>query len=207
MVRLILASLLVLGSAGAHAQPTQPPLALQPSVDSPEVLMAMRSLSLCLAESRPRWARQTLAQPYLSDAQARVAAESLSGRDTCVRGDTEFTFRTSTVVGTLAEQFVRAEIGQVEFDRLAISLDTVEPLNASEDFALCVASRNPAAARDLALSEFGSSQEMEAARQLAGHLAPCMRRGEDLTVDLQALRALMSTALYRGMSSLRTEAN
>jgi hypothetical protein len=202
MANLLLAALLVLGSAPAATESSQPAVPIQPSVDSAERRQVLRDLSVCLAESRPRWARQMLSHPYLSDAQARLASESLRGTDTCIREDSEVTFRTSSMAGSLAEHFVRTEIQRVDFARLAGALATVPPLNVSEDFALCVASRDPVRARDLALSEFGSSVEIEAARQLAAHVATCTNRGEQLTVDLQALRALISTALYRGMMTV-----
>ena len=79
---------------------------------------------------------------------------------------------------------------------------SIEPLNASEDFALCVAARNPAAARDLALSEPGSEAENGAAGRLADSVAPCTDADEGLSIDLQSLRALASTALYRGVTDV-----
>jgi hypothetical protein len=168
----------------------------------------LRALTACLAEQRPRWARRTLSQPYLSSAQARIAAQALSGSDTCVRGaEAEFTFRTSSLVASLAEHYLRAEIGSVDFARLAVALSTLPPLNVSEEFALCVSARNPTAARDLALSEFGSAAEAETGRQLADAVQLCTLERERLTVDLQALRALAATALYRGVSAVRAAGN
>ena len=198
MTRFALLALLAIG-ASAHAQPT---VRIGPNVDSAEELHTLRNLSACLAESRPRWARQTLAYPYLSDNQARLAAKALRGRDMCVKDETEVTFRTSGLVSGLAEHFLRSDIKQADFTRLAGALATIRPLNASEDFALCVAVRNPAAARDLALSEPGSDAEMQAAARLSDHLPPCIAQGEKPAVDLQSLRALMSTALYRGVTAV-----
>ena len=157
-----------------------------------------------MARARPRWARNTLAQPYLSDDQARLAAQAMSGKDSCVRGrdEIDLTVRTSGMVGSLAEHFLRADLQRTNPARLASSLSSLKPLNVSEDFALCVAARNPAAARDLALSEPGSSSEEGAARRLASYVEPCTKPGEELTVELQSLRALVSTALYRGVTSV-----
>lgn len=201
MARLYLAALLAVSSASVAAQPSP---AVQPNVDSPESRQALRQLSVCLAQARPRWARELLARPYLSNEQAYDTSEALEGRDNCVRGDTEFTFRTSTMVGSLAEHFVRNEIGGVDFTRLSQVLSTMDPRNASEDFALCIAAANPAAARNLALSEFGSAAETEAAAQLGRYVERCTNPGENLTVDLQSLRALTSSALYRGMVAAGT---
>ena len=208
MARLYLAALLALGAASVQAQPPVPAMPIQPSVDSAEQRQALRNLAICLAELRPRWARSTLSQPYRSDAQERTASEALRGTDSCIsRNGAEVTFRTSSVVASLAEHYLRAEIGQLDFARLTAALSTMTPLNASEDFGLCVASGNPAAARDLALSELGSPAEIEAARQLAANLSPCINQGERLTVDLQSLRALTSLALYRGTMTVTAAGN
>jgi len=194
-----LAALLALGTVPSDAQEPGAAMALQPAPDSAERRRALRELVMCVARVRPRWARQTLAHPYLSEAQAGAAAEALSGRDSCLQEDTDMTFRTSTLVGSAAEHFIQSQADQSSFARLAKALNTATPLNASEDFALCVAARNPIAARDLALSEPGSPVETRSAGQLADHVQPCTRPGENLTVDLQSLRALMGTALYRAM--------
>lgn len=204
MAKLYLAALLAVSSVSAAAQPAP---AVQPNVDSPESRRALRQMSVCLAELRPRWARELLARPYLSNEQAYDASEALNGRDNCLRGDLELTFRTSTMVGSLAEHFVRTEIGGVDFTRLSRVLSTMDPRNASEDFALCVAAANPAAARNLALSEFGSPAETEAATQLGRYVERCTNPGENLTVDLQSLRALTSSALYRGIVAAGTAGN
>jgi hypothetical protein len=204
MAKLYLAALLAVSSASvaAAAQP-----AVQPTVDSAESRQALRQMSVCLAERRPRWARELLARPYLSTEQAYDASEALEGRDSCLRGDNEITFRTSTMVGSLAEHFVRNEIGGVDFTRLSRVLSTMSPRNASEDFALCIAAANPAAARNLALSEFGSPAETQAATMLGRYVERCTNPGENLTVDVQSLRALTSSALYRGLVAVGSAGN
>jgi hypothetical protein len=143
-----------------------------------------------------------LSRPYLSDAQAADATQAFSGSDTCITsGRAEIRFRTSSLVASLAEHFLRAEAERVRADALAAVLYRLTPRNVSEDFGLCVASRNQEAARDLALSEPGSAAETEAAGQVGMHVEPCTNQGEQLTVDLQSLRALVSVALYRGTST------
>ncbi|MFL6858723.1 MAG: hypothetical protein ACJ8DZ_07355 [Allosphingosinicella sp.] len=199
MTKLFLAALLAASMQSAAASATVP---IQPSVDTPEERQALQSLLACLVAERPRWARETLALPYLSGAQANSAAEVLSGRDTCLKKrDAAITFRTSSVVAMLAEHFLRTDLPRVDFGRVKAALSSVTAQNGSEDFGLCVASRDPGAARDLALSAFGSDAELQAARQLADQIEPCTTRGEALTVDLQALRALVSTALYRSVTT------
>lgn len=201
MAKLFLGLVLAFQAASVQAQPATP-VPIQPVIDTPEQRQVLRSLLSCIAEARPRWARQTLSYAYLSDAQARSAARALAGKDNCLRGqDTEVTFRTSSVVANLAEHFVRSEIGKADFARVRAALSTITPLNASEDFALCVVSRKPAAARDLVLSDFGSEAETRAIQQLRVSLKPCENPGEQLTFDVQALRALASLALYRGTTT------
>lgn len=200
--KLYLAAFLAAGAASVHAQP--PKVTIQPSPDSAEQRKGLQKLTTCLAEARPRWARGTLARPYLSDAQATQAAQALRGKDTCVvgRDGVEVTFRTSGMVGSLAEHYLRRDLERADSARLAEKLSSLPPLNVTEDFALCVASRNPAAARQLALSEPGSAAEDEAARKVASYLESCTQDNENLTVDLQALRSLVATALYRGVTAV-----
>jgi hypothetical protein len=209
MAKLCLAALLTLCAAAVQGQPPASPAPLQISPDSAAERKTLQALSACLARARPRWARDTLAQPYLSDDQARLAAKALSGKDSCVRGseEAEVTLRTSGMVGSLAEYFLRTDIDRADPARLGQTLARLQPLNVSEDFALCVAARNPAAARELALSEPGSDAEEQAARRLAAYVEPCTSPGEALDVELQSLRALVSTALYRGVTSILASAN
>src|SRR5829696_8419937 len=110
MAKLFLAALLALGTATVHAQP--PKVTLEPSPDSAQQRKESQKLTACLAEARPRWARNTLSRPYLSDAQAKEATMALRGRDSCVtsRDGVEVTFRTSLMVGSLAEHFLQEDI-------------------------------------------------------------------------------------------------
>ena len=208
MSKLYLAALVAVGATSVHAQPTGAPVTIQPSVDSAEERQTLRALSFCLAKARPGWARKTLSHVYLSDAQATEAAQALSGTDNCIRGDeAEVTLRTSSMVGHLAEYFLQTDLQRADPARLKNTISTLAPRNASEDFALCVASRDPAAARELALSEPGSAIESEAANRAATHVEPCTNPGEDLKVELSSLRALLSTALYRGTTTILASKN
>ena len=208
MVKLYLAAFLAIGAAAAQAQPAPPAASIEPSPDTADERKALRDLSACLAEARPRWARRTLALPYLSDAQAYAASSSLGGKDSCVpRNGMELTFRTSSMVASLAEHFLRPQIQRTDAGRLASALSATTPLNVSEDFALCVAAREPASARELVLSEPGSAAEAQAIGRFARHIEPCTIESEKLTVDLQSLRALISTALYRAVTTDRVASN
>lgn len=206
MVKFHLAGLLALGAVPVQAQPPapEPAVEISPSADSAEQRQRLRDFSFCLARARPRWARQMLAKPYLSDDQARIASLALTGRDTCIvsRNDVEVTFRTSSMVSSVAEYFLRTDMQRVDARRLSAALSTMAPLNVSEDFGLCIAARNPAAARELALSGFNSPAETAAAHRLADAVAFCTMQGESPTVDLQSLRALTTTALYRGVTAI-----
>jgi hypothetical protein len=196
-----LAALLALGTAAPQAQPPAGMVQMQPAPDATERRKDLRTLVMCIAKARPLWARQTLAKPYLSDAQASQAAEALYGRDNCMtKPEADLTFRTSTLVGTLAEHFLQARMDQSTGSNMATALNKATALNASEDFALCVAARDPDAARGLALSEPGSSAETGSARELTSHVPSCTTQGEKLTLDVQAFRALIATALYRAMT-------
>lgn len=208
MVVFHLTAALALGAASAQAQPPAPAVPINPSADTAAERQRLRDFSFCMARYRPNWARQTLDKPYLSNDQARIASYALSGRDSCTQGhDVEVTFRTSSVVSSLAEYFLRDEIRQVDATRLAAALSNMAPRNVSEDFGLCIAARNPDAARELALSPFNSETETAAAHRLATAVESCTVEGENLTVDLQSLRALAATALYRGVTAVREGRN
>lgn len=197
MIRYCLAAALACAAMTAGAQPP----VLEPSVDSADQRQALRALALCLAEQRPNWARRVLSQAYMSQAQMRIASSALSGRDTCITGaGAELRFRISGIAGGLAEEEVRGGIGRADLGQISRALNTLEPRNVTEDFALCLTARDPVAARDLALSEFGSAAEGEAAARLARGLELCTQPNERLTVDLQSLRGLASAALYRAMT-------
>jgi hypothetical protein len=158
---------------------------------------------MCLAQARPRWARGVLEHPYLSDAQASAAAQAVSGRDHCQqRNEVEMTFRTSTLVSAMAEYYLRSDLPKTDTLSLNKALASLPARNASEDFGLCVASHNPAAARALALSEPGSSTEASSAQEMHEAVVTCTARGEALKVDLQSLRALVTIALYRGVVAI-----
>jgi hypothetical protein len=193
---LLAASAAILLSTAANAAP------IEPAADSAAQRKALQALTTCLAEARPRWARQTLALPYLSQPQANVAAEALTGRDNCVAGsDAEVTFRTSSLVGNLAEHFVRADVDKTDSKRLKRGL--IRAYAAQRHRRLCIVRHGPQSGR-------GAGARHQRARQRRGNdgsapvrqpVEECTNTGEQLKVDVQALRALVSTALYRGITA------
>lgn len=208
MARYLFAALLAVTAVPLRADPVPQPSFIDPAPDSAEQRDKLRDFTMCLAQVRPNWARATLSHPYLSEAQERAAARALGGTDSCAgSGDQEYTFRTSGIVGSLAEYYLRSSIDRASSARVASALATIEPRNVSEDFALCVAASNPAASRDLVLSDPGSSAEGQAAVQLSPHVRACLMPRERQPVDLQSLRALVATALYRGVERVLTRSN
>lgn len=200
MISLLAAALLASSPPTPPAQPASAAV-IQPALDTPQERQALRKLTICVAGLRPRWARAMIAFPYLSDPQASAAAQVVSGHDNCLGApEVAVAFRTSGVVGSVAEYFVRSEMTRTDPQRLANALATVPPLNVSEDFALCLAARNPKAALDLALSDPGSAAEVGAAGLVSKSVPSCTKPGERLDVDLQAMRAMVATALYRGVA-------
>lgn len=199
--------LAILLTVGAAALPVALPAAasaqtttVDPAVDTPAQRRILKNLTACIARLRPGWARNALSHPYLSREQATAAGAVVSGRDNCLGpNEVEVVFRTSTMIGSLAEHFVVTELPRVDFPGVTRTLARLEPRNASEDFALCVASRDPTAARDLVASEVGSSRETAAGQRFTQHIDFCTNPGEDLTVDLQSLRAMVAIALYRSL--------
>jgi hypothetical protein len=199
MLKLVFA--MALGAAIPAGQAQE--AAVQPSVDSAAERVTLRNLSACLAKSRPRWARQALAKPYLSPGQESLLRDAMSGGDNCLNGGSKLqvSVRSSGMVSGLAEHFLTTELDRVGLKRVSAELVKVTSLNASEDFALCVAARNPKAAQGLAMSEPGSDAERQSAESLAKGIQPCLNPGETSKIDLQSFRALAATALYRGLTS------
>jgi hypothetical protein len=194
-----LTAILLICAVPANAAPN---VVVHQPVDTATERQALRKLTFCVAERRPRWAHQLVSYPYLSDAQASAAAELVSGRDNCLAApEVAVAFRTSGVAGAVAEHFVGSKMATLDMKRISAALATAPSLNASEDFALCVTSRNPGTALDLVRSELGSAEEMRAASALARGVPSCTMPNERLQVDVEALRALVATALYRAMAA------
>src|SRR6476469_1501321 len=192
---------LLVAAALASSPPTPAAAVVKPALDTPQERRALRKLTTCVAGLRPRWARELLSYPYLSDDQARLAAQMVSGHDNCLgHADVAVAFRTSSVVGFAAEHFIQADLAKADPQRVGNALKSVAPMNVSEDFALCLAARDPSSALDLTSSDPGSSTEVQAAGRVASGLSYCSKPGERLDVDVQALRALVATALYRGVT-------
>ena len=71
MTRLITA--LLLGAAvSTQAQAATLATPIQPSVDTVQQRLSLRTLMSCVAKSRPNWAGQLLAQPYLGEEPTTV---------------------------------------------------------------------------------------------------------------------------------------
>lgn len=200
MIDLLVVALLAASPPTPAVQPAA--AVVQPALDTPPERQALRKLTTCVAGIRPRWARTMLSYPYLSDDQARVAAQMVSGHDHCLGApEVAVAFRTSSVVGFAAEHFIRSDMVGIDPQRIGNALNTVAPMNVSEDFALCLAARDPSSAIDLTNSNPGSPAEEQAAARVATGLPYCSKPGEELKVDVQALRALVATALYRGVTA------
>jgi hypothetical protein len=203
MTKLLLIALLITNATAAGPRQASAVPAVGPPIDTPQERQALRQLTQCVAKLRPEWARSMLSYPYLSDRQAGAAAELVSGRDKCLSApEVAVAFRTSGVVGSAAEYFLASGLPRIDSQRLANALSTVAPMNVSEDLALCLAARNPAAAQELVASNPGSTGELSAVGEVARGLPSCTEPGEKLSVDQQALRALVSIALYRGISAI-----
>lgn len=201
MRKLVVSALLLPLTTSALAQSTSS-VEIRPAYDTPQERQALRKMTVCIAEQRPRWARELLARPYLSTPQASAATAVVSGRDKCLGApERAVAFRISGVVGAVAEQLIRVDLPKTDLTRVSTALATVTPLNVSEDFALCLAARNPTAALELATSDPGSAGEAQASARVGAGVPSCTRPGEQLQVDVQSLRALVSTALYRGVSA------
>lgn len=201
MIDLLAAALL---SSGQPTMPAQSAAAVTivPAPDTPQERQALRKLTICVAGLRPNWARAVMAHPYLSEQQASAAAQVFAGHDNCIGvPGVDVAFRTSGVVGSIAEYFVRSDLPRTEAQRLGNALATVAPLNASEDFALCVASRNSKAALDLVFSDPGSAAEASASGLVVAGVPSCTKPNERIDVDVQAMRSLIATALYRGVTA------
>ncbi|WP_126004133.1 hypothetical protein [Sphingomonas koreensis] len=197
---LTLAALFVATSISGAGQGAAPAPVLQPGADSTADRTATRTFSRCLAQARPRWAREVLAQPYLSKGQTDLLETINSGHDNCSGSKaTKIVLRHSSIVAGLAEALINEDLARVGLKRVSVELNRLPSRNASEDFALCVVARRSQAAKDLVTSTPGSDAERIAGQQLALGVKPCTNPGETGVVDLQSLRALAAAAIYRGV--------
>lgn len=184
------------------------------AVDSTTDRRNLRTFSHCVAGERTDWARTTLALPYLSREQILAAHDVLGGPADCQsRDEMELAFTPSQMVGGLAEHFLQRDLARVDVTRLS-QLDEqglvssgLTPRNAYEDLGMCVVQRDAAAARALVLTEPGSSAERAAAARVTANLPPCVYQGQSARLDTPALRALVATSLYRGLSAFASRGN
>jgi hypothetical protein len=74
------------------------------------------------------------------------------------------------------------------------------PRNGSEDFAFCLARKDPVAVRALIDTVPASKKEAAEIGRLIPHLGSCVVQGSTLTLNKQTIRTLLAVGLYRILS-------
>ena len=113
-----------------------------------------------------------------------------------------------TLAGGLAEAGVHARFAAADLGRLSalthaeVGRDGLMPRNGYEDLALCIVRAGPAAVKDLISTEPESPFERTAYRAVVPLVAPCVSRGQNLSLDMAGLRSVVAVGLYRALDAI-----
>jgi hypothetical protein len=169
----------------------------------------VEAFSACLFYDRRRVATQILAAPYSSDRQVEIVRDEVQGVQDCMgRNGVSMALHAPTLAGGLAEAAVHARFGTADLTRLTALTDAdvartgLIPRNGYEDLALCIVRAGPAAVKDFISTEPASTFERVAFRAVVPLVAPCVPRGQNLSLDMAALRSMVAVGLYRALDAL-----
>jgi hypothetical protein len=170
---------------------------------------AANAFARCVADNRSRLARGLLELEYRGEQQTERAGRFISGNEGCMR-EIGFQLRVDapTLVGGMAEYFVRAVYGRYDYDALqSIAPDAVaglglSPRNLFEHIGQCVARRDPQAARSLVLTEPASDAEAEALEPITVQLSACIPADNTVQLSRRSLRSIVAVGLYRTVAAM-----
>jgi hypothetical protein len=201
-------------AAGASAQPDtghvfqQYDRARVPDGDS-SGLQAQRILynyGACLAKARRKQVELFLATFPFTAKSDRTARKIVS--DECLR-EGELSFPSETLRGPLYQELYRIDFGGnapanvASAPKLDYALShgqpaAVDPIHANlRTFADCTVRRDPAAARDLVLSNVGSAGESAALQRMMAPMSSCIVQGDTIKMTRPLIRSAVAEVLYR----------
>lgn len=166
---------------------------------------ALRIFAACVQGTRSSVATEILMQPFGSEQQRAVIERRMGSVRSCLRPGMETDFGAGALAGALAEAALQARYETTILRRVSdlsrdmITMRGLDPRSGYEELGLCVARRAPEAVRAWALSEPGSDAETTARHAVIPQVSPCVDQGQPVHADVVALRAILSTALYRAL--------
>ena len=209
MLRVIVGAILLASGGAALCEPEtgtrfdKKPMAVTDSANDPVVSKVVNRYARCVANSKPQWADGVLAMQFLSEEQTRAANKGVSGLQSCFstsQFDLKFSFL--SLLGGLAEQRITERFGDKDVSGLSAITDeqlfssAAAPKTTTDDFAMCIARKDPVTVRRLIASEPITSQETQLIQSLVPHLSGCLPSGLNIKLNKQTVRAYSAVGLY-----------
>lgn len=208
-LRVILGATLLASSGAALCEPEtgtrfdRKPMAVTDSANDPVVSKVVNRFARCVANSKPQWADGVLAMQFLSEEQMRAATKGVSGLQSCF-GTSQFDLKFSSLslLGGLAEQRIAERFGDKDVSRLSAITDeqlfssAAAPKTTTDDFAMCIARKDPVTVRRLIASEPITSEETQLIQSLVPHLSGCLPSGLNIKLNKQTIRVYSAVGLH-----------
>ena len=171
------------------------------SVNREDAVTAARvanAFARCIAQQQRVSAAALLDFPYASPEQAAAVNRLLDLDQGCFNAaGAQLRLNKTLLVGGMAEGAI--------LDRFKRSplppLDSVEPRNGYEEFALCVLRQNASDVRALIETRPRDRHEDEIFARIVPTLSPCLPANQTLTFGRSALRGILAAGLYRAFSA------
>jgi hypothetical protein len=178
--------------------------AVTDSANDPIDRQVTNQFARCIADTRPQFADQILEMPFTSGEQEKLISAHLGGWDKCLSTyQFDLKLNTLSILGGMAESRIAykyrgadpAAFAKVTDDQLYAS--PAAPRNTSEDFAMCLARKNPSAVRALIESRPETDKETASIKLLTPHLSECLIQGMTIQFNRSTIRAYAAYGLYR----------
>ena len=179
------------------------PMAVTDSANDPVVPKVVNQFARCVASNRPAWSDQVLAMQFLSSEQLKAVGKEAGGMHICFStGQYDLQLHSLSVLGGMAEQRIEAKFASQDVSGLSALTDdqlfasAAAPKTTTEDFALCIVRKDPAAVRRLIKSEPTSAAEAQQVKALVPHLGGCLPKGLNIKLNKQTVRAYSAVGLH-----------
>lgn len=179
--------------------------------DPKSAIRATNAFGQCVAQRDAKRIRGALDLPFASAEQVRILHKSLDTYDECLGSSPDFdTLALPRVLfaGAAAEWFVTVNRRKIDLSTLvgmtdeALAKADFKPRTSLEDVGLCVVRRNPANALALIATRPTTAEEIAAVQVLVPDVGPCVDTGQEVTMNVPNLRAIIAYAIYRAASKL-----
>jgi hypothetical protein len=190
-----LGCLMALSAAmSTNAQASQRPFRSEPIA-----LRMMQDFGRCVVRQDRSRAERVLAMDFSTPAYKREIRALADSENGCTWVSvSQMRFSTLLFAGSLAEALMSQYQASLP-DRLVWREGdpVLEARSESEAAALCTAHAVPNEVANLFATQAGSDDEAAALNSIMPHLTDCVRAGQQLRVNREGLRVLLSLAAYR----------